>query len=259
MSIFNRWFIIKKTSNANANLWLLTEKALERQNAEDVFCDAVRSHYDNLKMIASDVANLGFEKASEILKERLPTTAKAKSGELGEIMATEFAEQKLGFKIPVKRIRYKDGRNMALRGDDFIGILYSKTDDKLTLLKGESKSNNNLGKTVIEEARAVLNRDEGRCTPISLLFVADRLFEGTPEEQRIGQKLRNEVVNKAIAPANIHHAFFTLTGNDPTTILQEDLAAAPTNRTQNVINIRITDHQNFIKETYEKIAKLGNT
>jgi hypothetical protein len=52
----------------------------------------------------------------------------------------------------VRRLRYKDGREMALRGDDFIGAAYDPN-DKLWLLKGEAKSNKTLDKTTITNAR----------------------------------------------------------------------------------------------------------
>ena len=258
MSLFSRWFATIKKGDNDASLWLLTEKVQQREQIQNEFCERVRSHYDDLNNITDDIAELGYEGAAKILKERLPMTTQAQSGELGEIMATEFTEENLGFKVPVRRIRYKDGRNMALRGDDFIGVYHNSKDDELILLKGESKSNANLSKTVIGDARTVLNRDDGRCTPISLLFVADRLLEGTPSQKALGRKLRNDVALKAMGPAYIHHAFFTLTGNDSVTILEEDLAAAEKNRIQNVINIRIPDHQSFIKDTYEKVGKLGN-
>jgi hypothetical protein len=65
----------------------------------------------------------------------------------------------------VRRLRYKDGRNMAMRGDDFIGAGYDGNGEKLWLLKGEAKSNKVLGKATVTSARKVLNRDNGRCTP----------------------------------------------------------------------------------------------
>jgi hypothetical protein len=61
------------------------------------------------------------------------------SGELGEILATELVEEMMDYEVPVRRLRYKDGREMALRGDDFIGIRVNAAGN-LHLLKGESKS-----------------------------------------------------------------------------------------------------------------------
>jgi hypothetical protein len=122
----------------------------------------------------------------------LPKSKKARSGELAEILASELVEEKLGFEVPVRRLRYKDGREMALRGDDFIGVKYSDN-DALRLLKGKSKSRNMLAETTITQARRSLNRDNGRCTPSSLLFVADRLLERKGDEAELGRALRKEV------------------------------------------------------------------
>lgn len=102
----------------------------------------------------------------------MPQTPKGRSGDLGEILATELVEEEIGLRVPVRRLRYKDGRNMAMRGDDFIGAGYDAAGEKPWLLKGEAKSNKVLGKATVTSARKVLNRDNGRCTPDSLLFVA---------------------------------------------------------------------------------------
>jgi hypothetical protein len=257
MPLFANWFNTNKDQKNKAFFWLLKEQEDKREKVINYFCETVRSHYDDLNKIADDIAALGYSNAAKLLKEQLPSTKRARSGELGEIMATEFAEEGLGFRVPVRRIRYKDGREMALRGDDFIGLKYGKSPDDIILLKGESKSSATLGKTTIQKAREVLDRDAGRCTPISLLFVANRLMEGDLEDQKLGRSLRNEVAIKAIKPSNIHHAFFSLTGNDPEKHLREDLDTADKKRNQNVINIQITDHQKFIKETFEKVATLG--
>jgi len=258
MSLFSNWFQTKKDEDEDACLWMLQENPNQQKTVRNEFCKIVRSHYDELDAIAQDIKDLGYPAASAIFNERLPVTKKARSGELGEIMATEFAEENLGFKIPVRRIRYKDGREMALRGDDFIGVSYNNTGKDLILLKGESKSRAVLSTTTITEARKSLDRDKGRCTPISLLFVADRLLEREGEDKALGAILRKEIALKTLPPENINHALFTLTGNAQKTILEKDLERADTNRVQNVINISITDHQNFIKETYEKVAELGN-
>ena len=61
---------------------------------------------------------LGYKVAAKILSEAMPQTPKGRSGDLGEILATELVEEEIGLRVPVRRLRYKDGRNMAMRGDD---------------------------------------------------------------------------------------------------------------------------------------------
>ena len=75
-------------------------------------------------MFSKRVADLGAPETSEILKELLPTTKKSRSGDAGEILATEIAEDKLHYQVPIRRLRWKDGREAALRGDDIVGVAH---------------------------------------------------------------------------------------------------------------------------------------
>ncbi len=216
-----------------------------------------RCHYDDMARIADDIRELGYPGAAAILAERMPRSSRARSGELGEILATELVEEQLGFSVPIRRLRYKDGREMALRGDDFIGVRVDGTGD-LHFLKGEAKSRANLAGATISEARAALSRDNGRPTATSLLFIADRLMENEGEGAILGRSIRNEVANRAVPPTRIDHALFTLSGNAAPQALRDDLQAASPERTHNVVHLRIPDHQDFIRLTYEGALALGN-
>lgn len=238
-------------------LWQLTERQGGRTTIEAMLAVCIRSHYDHLDQIAEDVRELGYPGASAILAERMPRSARARSGELGEILATELVEEHLNFEVPVRRLRYKDGREMALRGDDFVGI---RLDEQANLhfLKGESKSRANLAKTTISEAREALSRDDGRPTATSLLFIADRLMEGVGERREMGRKIRNEVASRAAPPVRTIHMLFTMSGNATPQALADDLAAADGSRPHLSAHLRIEDHQVFIQACYERALALGN-
>jgi len=208
-----------------------------------------------LERIADDVARLGYKGAATILAAEIPKKPRARSGDLGEILATELVEEKVKLNVPVRRLRYKDGREMAMRGDDFIGAGYGADDGKLWLLKGEAKSNKVLGKTTVTNARKVLNRDNGRCTPDTLLFVANRLLESTDEKEvALGRAIRDEVGCNSLRPERIDHMLFTVSGNAPPEALRDDLKAAGMERDQYIVNLRIEDHQEFNEEA----LKLGD-
>ncbi|MGH3851235.1 MAG: Hachiman antiphage defense system protein HamA, partial [Pseudonocardiaceae bacterium] len=219
--------------------------------------NCIRSHYDDMERIAEEIRELGYPHAAAILAERMPRSARARSGELGEILATELVEEQLGYKVPVRRMRYKDGREMALRGDDFIGVRVD-VEDNLHFLKGESKSRAALAKATITEARTALSKDGGRPTATSLLFIADRLMDHADERRTLGRQIRNEVATRAAPAVRVGHMLFTVSGNAAPQALQDDLQAADIVRPQISVHLRLEDHQAFINNTYERALALGN-
>ncbi|TPE46532.1 Hachiman antiphage defense system protein HamA [Amaricoccus solimangrovi] len=237
-------------------LFVLSEINGGRVAVQADLIERVRAHYDDPRHIADDIAELGFPGAAAILRERLPTNLKTRSGEVGEILATEFMEHQTGFRIPVRRLRYKDGREMALRGDDFLGI--EQGGERLRYLKGEAKSGRTMSAGVITTARTRLNDDEGRPTPISLLFVADRLLEGGAEDEALGRQIRNAVGRGTIRARDVTHGLFTLTGNDRRADLEADLVGADDTHSHVSVNLRINDHRAFIAWVYEEAENLGN-
>lgn len=261
-SLFDPWCnfeeeVLDTPAPQRKRLWKFTEKPGGRAAIKNELCHRARSHYDALENIADDVARLGYAGAASVLKGRVPQTKKTRSGELGEILAVELVEEKTNFRVPVRRLRYKDGRESPLRGDDFIGIEQNGK-GQVRLLKGESKSRVALAKNAITDARKVLKRDGGRPTPISLIFIADRLIERGGAEKTLGQTLKDEVAKKSLAKSHIKHVLFTLSGNMPAKHLKDDLSAADVGREHRTINVQITNHQDFIKEIYEGIENLGN-
>ncbi|MEN5271407.1 DUF1837 domain-containing protein [Stenotrophomonas lactitubi] len=259
MGLYETWCESTKERNGRKFYWTYVEKEDGRDDICDDLAETIRSHYDRLERIADDVERLGYKVAAKILSEAMPQTDKGRSGDLGEILATELVEEEIGLRVPVRRLRYKDGRNMAMRGDDFIGAGYGSDDGKLWLLKGEAKSNKKLGKSTVTSARKVLDRDDGRCTPDSLLFVANRLLESNdPDDNALGRDLRDEVGLKSLRADRIDHMLFTLSGNGAHASLKENLDAAGTNRNHCVVNIHVEDHQDFIAAMYQEAEDLGN-
>ena len=257
MALFEPWCRCERTDTGNKHLPKYTEKVGGRAKIKAQLPPVLRSHYDDVDRIVEDVAQLGFDGAAALLAERMPRSDRARSGKLGEILATELVEENLGYRVPIRRLRYKDGREMALRGDDFIGVVV-ETNGNLRFAKGESKSRENLSKTTITEAREVLSRDAGRPTPTSILFVADRLMDAGGSDEVLGRAIRNEVAARAVPAARIEHILFTVSGNPSPRALVQDLASADDARPHSVIHLHLPDHQDFIKSSYEEALKLGD-
>jgi len=257
MALYKFWCTSTKQKEKKKTFLTYSEKNGGRAAVLVKLGESVRSHYDQSDRIADDVARLGYDGAAEILRALLPQSKRARSGDLGEILASELVEEDLGFRVPVRRMRFKDGREVAMRGDDFIGVGYDP-DEKLWLLKGESKSRTNLGNVTIVEAREALNRYGGRCTPDSLLFIANRLLESADaDDVQLGRTIRDEVGLKALRANRIDHMLFTVSGNAPVANLKKDLEKAGDDRYQHVVNLHIADHQAFIAEVFEEAMNFG--
>ena len=76
-------------------------KGVGRNAIRDNLAVTIRSHYDRLERITEDVDRLGYKMAAKILSEAMPQTPKGRSGDLGESLATELAEEEIGLRVPV--------------------------------------------------------------------------------------------------------------------------------------------------------------
>ena len=129
----------------------------------------------------------------------------------------------------------------------------------MTAPHAKSKSRANLGNVTIAEAREALNRYGGRCTPDSLLFIANRLLESADKDDiELGRTIRDEVGLKALRANRIDLMLFTVSGNAPAAKLQKNLEEAGDDRNQHVVSLHIEDHQAFIAEVYEEAMNLGS-
>jgi len=241
--VLTRWLVTNSSTVGKHQLHLMTEQAGVRASVLDEVRDLVRSHYVSPAITAKRLAELGAPKTAQLLREHVPTRKTARSGDLGEVLATEIAEQTLSFKVPIRRLRWKDGREMALRGDDIVGIRVAAS-DKLEFLKGESKSRAALSTGVLDEAGEVLDRDRGRPTRHAVLFVAERLRE--QGNDALAARLESAVL-ESFSDSRVEHFLLALTGSNPRKPLNDHLTAATTKkRTRHAVGVRIVDHGAFI-------------
>lgn len=230
-------------------LAILEEDPDVRETRFDEILEMMRVHYIDAKTAADRLAELGASNTAALLREKLPTTKRARSGEMGEIIATEVAERRMKWRVPVRRLRWKDGREMALRGDDLTAVKISK-DEVVGILKGESKSRAGSFATALGEAVAALDRDGGRPTRLSVLFVAEQLRRDEPE---LALKLEKAVLN-SFSGIPVEHMLLVLTGTNPGKSLKghfSEIRGKGVRR--HVVGVRIEDHAEFIKTAYEAL------
>lgn len=190
-------------------------------------------------------------KIADWLRGKLPETAKARSGELGEILATEFVNSdSLPFEIPINRLRWKDEREMAMRGDDLLGFQFDAI--PIRILKGEVKSKQRMSASVIAKARKALANHGGLPNSHTLSFICERLFEKGENEK--ADAIQPYVLKTLPRKNNITHLIFTFSQNDPLAHLENDVANVQEPIEHISVALTVSDHQGFIQQVYSKVA-----
>ncbi|HEY6874199.1 MAG TPA: Hachiman antiphage defense system protein HamA [Geobacteraceae bacterium] len=250
MAKINNWCKRTETNIKSHKLTYLEADAAQRNLAVASVADVVPGHYADPSRIAHILARLGKAEAAEYVATKLPTGAKSRSGDIGEILASSFLSEFSDYKLGILKLRWADHREMAMRGDDILAIKINP-DGKVMFLKGEVKSRASLTKSTVAEARKALSSSNGRPTPHALAFVADRLYE-------IGRTDLSDLIDefqlkRRIALEQVSHMMFVFTGNNPCALLTADLITYTGKIPQHSIGLRVAAHQAFIKEIFEKV------
>lgn len=246
---FKRWLSIKIDNVDNHILLICTENNGSIGELIDELREIMRGHYVAPEITSKRIAELGAPETAKLLREHLPTTKEARSGDFGEFLATELAECWLGFSVPIRRLRWKDGRNMALRGDDIVAIAKDRG-GRLRFLKGESKSRAKLTSTAVKEAAVALDRDHGRPTRYSVLFVAERLRE--MEKHELANDLEKAVL-QGFNANSIEHLLFITSGNNPDSYLSNHLRECKNKMRRHAVGVHIINHSKFVKRLFSEL------
>jgi hypothetical protein len=217
----------------------------------------VPGHYASEERVAHALRRLGKKGAAKLIEEKLPTTKQIRSGDLGEIFATEWIDAYSGgYRAPVKRLRWRDHRNMAMRGDDVIGMKQDDKTQRLQFLKTEAKSRGKLTAKVVAEARAGLDKDGGLPSAHALAFISACLFE--MKDLALVDAIDDAQVKYGIPPQSVGHLMFVFTGNAPEALLTDALKNYAGSIGQWGVGLHVEGHGGFIGAVYDKVIDDAN-
>src|SRR5262245_4390387 len=132
---YNDWCTSSDTNIGNHNLRILTGDSANIIVGIEATAAVLPGHYAAEERIAGILQRLGKPAAAEFVSGKLPENKSIRSGDLGEILAAEYLAGQTDYETPIKRLRWKDHRNMAMRGDDLIGIMQNPATNRLQFLK----------------------------------------------------------------------------------------------------------------------------
>ncbi len=253
MTRFAEWCTeVSVSCTAPHNHTMLTADASKFDAAVAIVADVIPEHFLPPSRLAEMFVRLQRHEVAELIQNRLPESAQLKSGDLGEVLCTAFVREKTPFKLGIKRLQFKDHRNMSMRGDDMLGFNLNPVTGTLTVLKAESKSNATMSAATVTKAREALSGYGELPSPHSLGFVADRLLD--PADKSLRDAIDDAQLKKSLKPGDVTHMLFTFTGNDTTTLLQSNLSGYTGGATQHYVGLRVTEHQIFIKAVFAAVG-----
>ena len=251
MASFDDWCDEAEANVKGHVLCLVTPKDGHVAVAQAKAVEILPNHYAAPEQVAHVLERMGKKAAAGYVRQKLPTKPSLRSGDLGEIFATEYIEERTIFTAPVKRLRWRDHREMAMRGDDVIGLRPAADGQPINFLKVEAKSEAALTTRTVTKARGALDDDGGLPSQHALSFIADRLHE-MGEGELSDAILKAQLVD-GITTAQVQHLLFTFSGNDPNHFLRADLNEYCDVIPQNGVGLRIADHQEFIRRVFEEV------
>jgi len=195
---------------------------------------------------------LGKRSAAKYVKGKLPSLPNIRSGDLGEILCNAFVTETTTFKFGIRRLRWKDHRNMSMRGEDVLAFSLAPKTGALQVLKAEVKSGGTMKTAVINKARAALDKDNSLPSPHALSFVADQLSRAG--EYLLSDAIDTAALTKGLRGSQVTHMLFTFSGNDPSKEMLKSLNGYLGKVKQQYVALQVQAHTTFIKSVFDKVT-----
>lgn len=237
------------TTSGAARLSVFKSPALDTAMTK-AMAASCKQHYVDLAWLGV----FGRKSLAAKLATVLPSTKTQKSGDLGEILATEFINwNNWPYKVLILRLRWKDGRDLALRGDDVIGFDLSVA--PFGLLKAESKSRVSLKSADLLDAATALKKNAGRPSAFSVSYIVQRLFESG--QKVLAVRIDRDTSGAALLTArDLAHLLFVFSGSDPTGLLTSHFAGSKKGRVKQYgVALHCSNHQSTIAAVYKEAGR----
>ena len=254
MGSFSKWCEEVEDKVGDHLLVLLNTDESRKVIGVEEAVKAIPQQYVSTKRYARILKRLGKRAAAQYLRTKLPKTKKGRSGELGEVLALSFVEQETVWCESVKKLRWKDHREMPMRGDDVLAL--GIDDGEVLLLKGEAKSRRQLSNTVLKAAAKALRKNDGLPSPHALAFYADRLAEDG--RHKLADLIDDMQYRDGTRKKNVSHMIFAFSGNDPAKLLRKRLAHYKGRFDQMYVGLHVKGHGKFVESVFKKVGRDGD-
>ena len=175
--IFNYWIKCTDTSCSTCKTHRMLEELASDDNVVEVIGKWLIDHHLSegkkfrLNTKKRILEKYDFEEYAKNM-ELFPVTDKTRKGNLAEVVLCEYLQETSGAENYVYRLHFNPNIDQSMKGDD---VLLFKVDKEIEVYVGESKFRKTSSKASIKSVSE--NYGSELTLPISLTFVADRLFD----------------------------------------------------------------------------------
>lgn len=230
---------------------LLVLVPAKEMRAVRIIAKNLSSYYAAPSRIDGLLKKLGKAAAAKYVRTKLPSLPNIRSGDLGEILCNAYVFENTEFKLGIKRLRWKDHRNMSMRGEDVLAFSLGAKSSSLRVLKAEVKSGGTMRTAVINKARLALDKDNSLPSPHALSFIADRLNQ--EGEMSLGDAIDSVMLKGKLKASQVTHMLFTFSGNDPSKEMLKSLNGYTGTVPQHYVALQVSKHEDFIKSVFDEV------
>ena len=220
-----------------------------------VLVGVIPGAYAETNSLALIAERLGKGGVAAFLRNKAPTKPSARSGDMGEILATTYVHEECGYEVGPSRLIQRDHQEWAMRGDDVLGVKLDPHSEP-ELVKVEAKSRVTLGEATVKQAREGLERNNEMPSPHSLTQFAERLLSSAHAE--LGEAILQLQLVNGVRPSHVKHLMFLFTSSDPSRHVTTDLTDYKGSVPQRTITLRVGGHQKFITDAFDKVTTVGS-
>jgi len=232
----------------------LTQSQGDRDATVGQLRTALIKHHVSDDMVARDrrkINNLraqGYPVSEEDI-HRFPKADKTRKGNLTEIFLAEYICSACGAELPVYRLRYNPNVEQSMKGDDVLAFDFSLKRPRIIV--GEAKFRGTPSKQAVQDIVGALVRSHQAGLPISLQFVADRLYEAN--ETDLADRVSNCALHMAKNTLDLNYVGLLLSDTDSKS--KVDQYTEGTQRNLVMISLGVDDPSQLISDCFEGIEE----
>lgn len=211
--------------------------------------DALQRHHISLEALQRHMDLIATLKIKNlpVLRSPYPQALTTQKGNFAEVFLAEYLISTTDMDLPVYRLRYNTNPDQSMKGDDV--LLFDLDSDPVRIIVGESKFRGIPDKQSVIDIVDGLVRSHKAGLPISLMFVAERLFNDNKPE--LGKKVLNCAILFDTNKLRIDYVGFLMSNQSAKNHVNKHATAQLRNLC--MISLGIQSPETIVKKAFERL------